>query len=576
MTDYFDPVTNRGTRKTLIFYRRQFIACPEKWETLTTLYNGLVWKQMKFEVANQDEIPEVEGLYMFTASPKKINAEFINYLFYVGEAQDLRVRYGDYLKKIHNPKSAQYKVHAVIDDYPDHLYFNYVEFPGLNKKGRKEIEDLFLTAFMPPINSKYPQGLERIVRAVYEQYMSINKAIQLPAIKGVIGDWIFYQTVIPFHEIIERIDNDHSIREYKTLDDVLQRDLSKRSKKIKDYLIREKTRFFNSIIIGLYGGNPNWYRFDFAPSAVPEMELDEHILDTIGILELTGSEKLFSIDGQHRIDGIKQALDQQSNKFRNDELPVVIVAHNDTKEGKVRTRRLFSEINTKALKVSGLDDLITNEDNPVDINTRRLYAEFVPFAKDEFIALNATPNISAEATELTSILNLREVNKLLYSDVYKFRDIRPAEEITENLYQISLSFWEQAVSNVSAYKAVLLDRSSTVADYRSKEGGSMLFRPIGIEILADGYHQWQKQKDETKTFWTQFTKIDDSLNGEYWSDVIWNPAKKTMISKSSVKFLREYIKYLLGLDHDVDYVLTEYSKMRGNERVDLVELPAVP
>lgn len=403
--------------------------------------------------------------------------------------------------------------------------------------------------------------------------------IQLPAIKGIIGDWIYYQTVMPFNEVVGRIDNDHSIREYKSLDDYLQRDLSARSKKIATYLMREKSRFFNSAIIGLFGGDPNWYNFDFAPSAIPEMSLSEHILDTIGILELSGEEKLFSIDGQHRIDGIKQALKEKGDKFKFDELPVIIIAHSDTKQGKVRTRRLFSEINTKAVKVSGLDDLITNESNPIDINTRRLFAEFEPFEKEKFIALNATPNINAEAKEFTSILNLKEVSKILYADTFKFQDVRPSEEVINDLYEITLDFWQQAVDNIPHYNEVLVEKiaPTLVSNYRNKdEGGSMLFRPIGIEILADGYRQWQLQKAETNTFWTEFLKINDELSGDYWRDVIWNNAKKTMISKSSAKFLREYTKYLLGLNHDEDYVISEYSKMKGNDEIELVQLPAKP
>ncbi len=401
--------------------------------------------------------------------------------------------------------------------------------------------------------------------------------IQLPAIKGIIGDWIYYQTVMPFTEVVDRIDNDHSIREYKSLDDYLQRDLSSRSKKIATYLKREKSRFFNSVIIGLFGGDPNWYNFDFAPSAIPEMSLSDHILDTIGILELSGDEKLFSIDGQHRIDGIKQALKEQTDKFKFDELPIIIIAHSDSKQGKVRTRRLFSEINTKAVKVSGLDDLITNESNPIDINTRRLYAEFEPFEKEKFIALNSTPNINAEAKEFTSILNLKEVNKILYADTFKFQDIRPSDETIGSLYEITLKFWQKAVDNIPHYNEVLVEKISPVSPYRNKEeGGSMLFRPIGIEILADGYRQWQLQRNETDTFWAEFLKIDDELSGDYWRDVIWNNAKKTMISKSSAKFLREYTKYLLGLNHEADYVVSEYSKMKSNDEVDLVELPAKP
>ena len=106
---------------------------------------------------------------MFLASPKKVNASFINYFFYVGETKNLKRRFGEYLAKIHSPKSGQYQMHQVIKDFSDHLYFYYVELPGFDEIQRKVIEDKFLTAFLPPINSKYPQGLQRIVLGAYKQ-----------------------------------------------------------------------------------------------------------------------------------------------------------------------------------------------------------------------------------------------------------------------------------------------------------------------------------------------------------------------------------------------------------------------
>ncbi|MBK6352111.1 MAG: DGQHR domain-containing protein [Saprospiraceae bacterium] len=408
--------------------------------------------------------------------------------------------------------------------------------------------------------------------------MDNNSLIQLPAIKGIIGNWVYYQTVIPFKELITRIDNDHSIREYFSLDDHLQRDLSKRSKKIAEYLLREKTRFFNSAIIGLFGGPPNWYNFDFAPSAIPSMALPDGLLDTIGILELTGTEKLFSIDGQHRIDGIKQAMKKDPSMFKFDELPVIIIAHTDDKNGKIRTRKLFSEINTKAVRVSGLDDLITNEENPVDINARRFYAEFDSFKQDTFIQLSAASNISPDAKEFTTILNLKEVNKTLYARFYKHLDFRPSYEVIESLYQKSVVFWTAAINEIPKYKSIFVDATNSVNDYRSNDGGSMLFRPIGIRLLSEGYTEWLTEKGNTEGFWGKFSAIDDDLNSEYWKDVIWDNATKKIKAKTSHKFLVEYIKYLLCLEADLEYLKEEYNKLSGIEESNLnkIELPERP
>jgi len=402
---------------------------------------------------------------------------------------------------------------------------------------------------------------------------------KFPAIRGVIGDWVFYQTVIPFSVVSEIIDNDHSIREYESLNDVLQRDLSKRSKKIRDYLLREDTRFFNSAIIGVFGDTPNWYRFDFAPSAIPNMSLSEAFLDSIGVLELTGAETLFSIDGQHRIDGIKQAIERDrendSNRFQYDELPVIIVAHNDNEQGKVRTRRLFSEINTKAVRVSGLDDLITNEDNPIDINARKIFSEFAYFEKDRYIALNKTANIDANAEEFTTIINLKEVNKILYKRTYRHLDYRPHDDELNRLFGLSNSFWNQAVRNIEQYRSIFINNTNTVSDYRNSSGGSMLFRPIGIKILAEAYSE--TNVDDRERFWNDFNSITPDLNGSYWKDILWDNAKTNIKSKVSAKFLREYTRYLLNREYDEEYTIVEYNKLKGiesnEEQLDLPELP---
>lgn len=394
----------------------------------------------------------------------------------------------------------------------------------------------------------------------------MKNIIRLPAIKGVIGNWVYYQTVLPFTEVIKRIDNNHKIREYKTLDDYLQRELSGRSKKIAEYLLREKTRFFNTAIIGLFGATPKWYTFEYLNSTSSEYKLDERTAQTIGILELSGEEILFSIDGQHRIEGIKQALKKDAARFKMDELPLIIIGHDDTKEGKKRTRKLFSEINTKAVRVSGLDDLITNEDNPVCINARRLYADYEPFNKDEFILLGHKANIDPNAKELTTILNLKEVNKILYAPYYKHSDFRPSEEIIDNLYDTSEAFWKGALNHIDVYTNAIIKRNEKVNKYRYKKsktaGGSLLFRPIGIKLLSELYTEFKAKKKSITSLWAKINRNSFDLNDSYWTQIIWDDVRMNIIPKRE-KMLREYCFYLFGLEHDEEYLEVEYNKAFG-------------
>ena len=166
-TNYFDPTTERATRDNFTKYRRSFIICPEQWELLDGINEDLDWKEVKFQSSSQVTLPEKEGLYMFMASPKKMNASFLNYMFYVGETDNLRRRFGNYLDKKDSPKSGQYKVYTIIDDFPDHLHFRYIELEGYTTTQRRELENQFLVSFLPPMNSKFPQQLQSIVLAAY-------------------------------------------------------------------------------------------------------------------------------------------------------------------------------------------------------------------------------------------------------------------------------------------------------------------------------------------------------------------------------------------------------------------------
>ncbi len=167
--DYLDPANHSTYRNRFLKYRRKFVICPEQWETIDGKYNHFSWTEIKFEEASRNSLNDVEGLYLFFSSPKKVNALFMNYFFYVGETSSLQRRFGEYLDKVDNPKSGQYKMYTIIDDFPDNLYFYYVELPGYTQAQRREIEDEFLIAFTPPINSKYPQGLQSIIQAAYGQ-----------------------------------------------------------------------------------------------------------------------------------------------------------------------------------------------------------------------------------------------------------------------------------------------------------------------------------------------------------------------------------------------------------------------
>ena len=72
--------------------------------------------------------------------------------------------------------------------------------------------------------------------------------------------------------------------------------------------------------------------------------------DSVGFLSSAGNEKIFAVDGQHRLAGMEEALRREGD-LGVEEVSLVLVAHQNTAAGRERTRRLFTTLNKTAVPV---------------------------------------------------------------------------------------------------------------------------------------------------------------------------------------------------------------------------------
>src|SRR5690606_21795033 len=109
------------------------------------------------------------------------------------------------------------------------------------------------------------------------------------------------------------------IREAKALDELLQRDLKDRKKAIANYLQRNESRFFNSIIVGVFDGVPEWAEFSISKTTqLNGYRIDsDSFKDSVGIMVFNGNEQMFAIDGQHRVAGIQIAVEADLQKEKD-------------------------------------------------------------------------------------------------------------------------------------------------------------------------------------------------------------------------------------------------------------------
>ena len=160
----------------------------------------------------------------------------------------------------------------------------------------------------------------------------------LPAIRSRVGDWHFYTTTLTFAQVAALMQEPDEIHERQKLSDWIQREvISDHSEAISKYILNFNQRFLGSLIVGVYGGHPDWASLDINATTddfnVTQNELDR-IEGKLGFLHLSGGEKLFAIDGQHRVVGIKKALSSfgADEGLKDESIAAIFVGHNSKTE----------------------------------------------------------------------------------------------------------------------------------------------------------------------------------------------------------------------------------------------------
>lgn len=402
----------------------------------------------------------------------------------------------------------------------------------------------------------------------------MKQKLILPCLRGVIGNWVYYSSLMNTKQISEWILPAKDIRETKSLDEILQRDLKERRKKIADYLLKDDSRFFNSIIVGVFGNAPNWVEFDLskAKDLIGSDHEQEYIKDSIGLLAFNGDEKMFAIDGQHRVSGIQIANIEESKIpieeqiLKDDQFSVIFIAHIDDEKGRKRTRKLFSDINKKAVSVAEGDKIKIDEEDICAIVTRKLYANYDYFQGGEIISLTENAKLEANDNQhFTNLLGLHSTNKILKS-LFKKKAKTLGWEI-ENVdlfYPIIKEFYDFIILNVKEYKYYFTDKTLSINDAR-KNNAYLLFRPIGLKLLAKLYVFYFKLDGGLDKLKTHMNDIGFIFPDSPLNKVLWNNGKMEA-KDANQKIAFDLCIYLLGdlQDVQVPILLNRYREILKN------------
>jgi DNA sulfur modification protein DndB len=360
----------------------------------------------------------------------------------------------------------------------------------------------------------------------------------LPSIRSRVGDWNYYVTTLSFQEVSQLIMAPDEIHERKKLAEWIQREaIDSQSEAISAYIVGNPQRFLGAIIVGVYGGSPNWTPLNVkvpADEGISEEQL-HRIEGRLGLLRLSGSENLFAIDGQHRVAGIKVALKDAAvvGQIGNDSISAIFVAHDPKSEsGKQRTRRLFTTVNKKAKIISKAAKIALDEDDGFAIVTRRLIDSHWLFedARKHVLYTSGGSIPATDTSSITSVVGLFEIVKDLYGGPKGFDLNRPGEAALTAHLELCTSFFDELLAQVPEFKKVFVSQKGTPGAYRLAECNHMLFRPIGQRAFARAVQLMVERRNSVSAAVKKLRTAELFIQNEPWHHIMWNPVARTMIT----------------------------------------------
>lgn len=368
--------------------------------------------------------------------------------------------------------------------------------------------------------------------------------MKIPAIRAQIGIWVYYITALTFEQVSAHVKKvDDELHKSELLREMLQRSITDNYKNIANYILQQEERFFNALVLAAYDGDPQWHEVRL------EYDNGEEFFD-LGVLELTGKEKIFPVDGQHRVEGIKKVMLEQEH-LKNERIPVIFIGHKKDDDGMKRARRMFSTLNRYAKPVSLRDIIALDEDDSIAIACRELIDNNSFFANNR-IADVKNKAIPPNRNEFTTIITFYECNReLLDAFIHKIeiRDedtgnilkgkrkmekyirFRPPEEEVDDFIKYCDDFWNDISDSFAELKDYKDMTVPNCEKYRHKDGGNLLFRPAALLAIVKVCALLKKQLsyDFNYTF-NRIHKLPLELNSSLWRNILWEPASQKMLT----------------------------------------------
>lgn len=408
-----------------------------------------------------------------------------------------------------------------------------------------------------------------------------GEAIVLPALRGMMGDWVYYCCLMDLPTLAARVTYADVLHNSERLSTMIQRELNtKRSRQIAEYLTTRPDRLFNALVVATYGGEPTWHALTNVHKKGRAEELNrltDDAMMSVGFLTLRGDEKLFALDGQHRLSGIKRAVDAPADGHR-DEVPVMFVGHEETAQGLRRTRRLFTTLNKTAKPVTKFETIALDEDDVMALTVRWLIDENPDLFGGERIAFVGSSNMpQGNFASLTTIVNLYDILLAWYTKAEtplrttsaKLKKSRPEDQQLAAYYALARQLFEVLREGFPELREFFsaTDTEPVVRRYRNR---SPLFRPAGLHVFATIVAHLTQEMSLSAAV-AETAKLPRSLDSRPFAGLMWDSTTQT-IRRFSRRTLFDLLLHMLGrLVRNESELLKRYRHGVGDQSLELPE-----
>jgi DNA sulfur modification protein DndB len=405
--------------------------------------------------------------------------------------------------------------------------------------------------------------------------------IQLAAIRGRFGRWIFYSALVPLDELAKRVRYADEVHTNRRLAEMIQRRLDdRRSKDVAEYIATVPDRFFGALVVAVYDGSPHWYELGLKNTGDANISVGDiapAVRGSVGVLSLSGEERLFALDGQHRLAGIRHAV-SSGTAPPDDEVAAIFVEHKPNASGLMRTRRLFTTLNKKARPVAKADIIALDEDDIGAICARRLVDEYKPLS-GERVSTQPTDRLDGgEPKAITTIRTLydtawRIVRATSPATVKAHKLNRPPDAILNELYAQVTQFFDELGRRVRPigqfYESEAPER--VVARYRSRH---VLFRPVGLSLFGEVVATTLRRSGRSiESVVADVASAPLSLDRAPFAWILWNPSRRTVIPKGR-RLAKDLLAAMVSEPavREVQRLQSEVDQAAGDHRFSVREL----